>query len=161
MTTPPAPAQLAKAALRRLAIEKLEPTPENYQRAYLAEAGVEAPKESGKDAPAAPEAVAPDFGLAAERHLVLRLNDIVTATPGLIAAGPQTVQAILDFAAWEALVHPDDLPAIGERVMDGLRELDDVAYVRFASVYREFKDARDFVDELEPILNESARDGSI
>jgi hypothetical protein len=27
-----------------------------------------------------------------------------------------------------------------------------VAYVRFASVYREFKDARDFVDELEPIL---------
>jgi transcriptional repressor NrdR len=36
-----------------------------------------------------------------------------------------------------------------------------VAYVRFASVYREFKDARDFVDELEPILNESARDDSV
>ena len=40
---------------------------------------------------------------------------------------------------------------IGELVMDGLRELDDVAYVRFASVYRNFREARDFntlIDEL-------------
>lgn len=37
----PAPAQLAKAALRRLAVDKLEPTPENYRRAYLAEGGIE------------------------------------------------------------------------------------------------------------------------
>lgn len=42
--------------------------------------------------------------------------------------------------------------AIGERVMELLRGIDQVAYVRFASVYREFKDARDFVQELEPIL---------
>ena len=42
--------------------------------------------------------------------------------------------------------------ANGERVMELLRGVDQVAYVRFASVYREFKDARDFVDELEPIL---------
>jgi transcriptional repressor NrdR len=42
--------------------------------------------------------------------------------------------------------------AIGERLMELLKALDQVAYVRFASVYREFKDARDFVDELEPIL---------
>ena len=34
-----APAQLAKAALRRLALAKLEPTPENYARAYAEEAG--------------------------------------------------------------------------------------------------------------------------
>jgi len=46
---------------------------------------------------------------------------------------------------------------IGERLMELLRDLDQVAFVRFASVYREFKDVRDFVDELEPILNESAR----
>jgi transcriptional repressor NrdR len=45
---------------------------------------------------------------------------------------------------------PSDV--IGERLMDLLRDLDQVAYVRFASVYREFKDARDFADELEPIL---------
>ncbi len=44
---------------------------------------------------------------------------------------------------------------LGEIVMEQLRELDQVAYVRFASVYREFKDARDFVDELRPMLAES------
>jgi transcriptional repressor NrdR len=43
---------------------------------------------------------------------------------------------------------------IGERLMELLRGLDHVAFVRFASVYREFKDVRDFVDELEPILAE-------
>ena len=37
-------------------------------------------------------------------------------------------------------------------VMEHLGQLDQVAYVRFASVYREFKDVHDFVDELEPIL---------
>jgi len=37
--------------------------------------------------------------------------------------------------------------AIGEIVMDRLRELDQVAYIRFASVYREFKDVTDFVHE--------------
>ncbi len=46
---------------------------------------------------------------------------------------------------------------LGEVVMEQLRELDQVAYVRFASVYREFKDARDFVDELRPMLTESKR----
>lgn len=46
---------------------------------------------------------------------------------------------------------------LGEIVMDQLRELDQVAYVRFASVYREFKDARDFVDELRPMLSDSQR----
>ena len=38
---------------------------------------------------------------------------------------------------------------------DGVRPVDHVAFVRFASVYREFKDVRDFVEELEPILAES------
>ena len=41
---------------------------------------------------------------------------------------------------------------IGELVMEGLRSLDAVAYVRFASVYRDFREARDFnaiIDELE------------
>ena len=46
---------------------------------------------------------------------------------------------------------------IGERLMELLKLLDQVAYVRFASVYREFKDVRDFVDELEPILAQSPR----
>ena len=46
---------------------------------------------------------------------------------------------------------------IGERLMESLRSIDQVAFVRFASVYREFKDVRDFVDELEPILAEANR----
>ena len=36
--------------------------------------------------------------------------------------------------------------AIGEMVMEGLRQLDSVAYIRFASVYRDFADAKDFED---------------
>ena len=42
---------------------------------------------------------------------------------------------------------------IGNKIMDKLQELDAVAYVRFASVYREFKDVNDFVDELKTLLN--------
>ena len=42
--------------------------------------------------------------------------------------------------------------AIGEAVMDELKTLDEVAYVRFASVYREFKDVSTFMDELKKIL---------
>jgi len=41
---------------------------------------------------------------------------------------------------------------IGERVMDRLRILDGVAYVRFASVYREFKDVSEFREQLEQLL---------
>ncbi|MGQ0553500.1 MAG: transcriptional regulator NrdR [Planctomycetota bacterium] len=41
---------------------------------------------------------------------------------------------------------------IGHLVMEALRELDQVAYVRFASVYREFKDVNQFLDELKPLL---------
>ncbi|MCS7304837.1 MAG: transcriptional regulator NrdR [Thermoguttaceae bacterium] len=44
---------------------------------------------------------------------------------------------------------------IGELVMDHLRRLDQVAYVRFASVYRQFQDVRDFVKELRPMLAET------
>ena len=42
---------------------------------------------------------------------------------------------------------------IGSLVMDELRQLDQVAYVRFASVYREFKDVNQFLEELKPILD--------
>ncbi len=46
---------------------------------------------------------------------------------------------------------------VGELVMQYLRELDEVAYVRFASVYRQFKDVHDFVSELKPMLDQSRR----
>ena len=41
---------------------------------------------------------------------------------------------------------------IGEIVMERLKQLDQVAYVRFASVYREFKDVNTFMDELKKLL---------
>ena len=43
---------------------------------------------------------------------------------------------------------------LGNMVMDHLKELDEVAYVRFASVYRQFKDINTFMDELNRLLNE-------
>ena len=43
---------------------------------------------------------------------------------------------------------------IGEIVMDKIKDLDQVAYVRFASVYREFKDVNTFMDELKSVLND-------
>jgi len=42
--------------------------------------------------------------------------------------------------------------AIGEAIMDRLKKLDEVAYVRFASVYRQFKDLNEFMDELKMML---------
>ena len=42
---------------------------------------------------------------------------------------------------------------LGEKIMLKLHEMDDVAYVRFASVYREFKDVNDFVSELKSLLS--------
>ncbi|WP_053956906.1 transcriptional regulator NrdR [Inediibacterium massiliense] len=43
---------------------------------------------------------------------------------------------------------------IGEQVMNHLKDLDEVAYVRFASVYRQFKDINTFMEELRKMLNE-------
>ncbi len=52
-----------------------------------------------------------------------------------------------------------EIPAreIGEMVMERLKELDDVAYIRFASVYREFKDVSEFMSELRSILQEEKK----
>ncbi len=45
-----------------------------------------------------------------------------------------------------------DSSEVGEMVINTLREWDEVAYVRFASVYRQFKDIKEFMSELEDIL---------
>jgi len=49
-----------------------------------------------------------------------------------------------------------DASRIGQAVMDALHDIDEVAYVRFASVYRQFKDINEFMAELKDIL---AKDG--
>ena len=47
---------------------------------------------------------------------------------------------------------------IGEMVMDGLRQLDSVAYIRFASVYRDFSEARDFEEFASTVQEAAERD---
>ncbi len=51
-----------------------------------------------------------------------------------------------------ATEHEVPTTAIGEAVMDRLKNLDEVAYVRFASVYRQFKDLNEFMSELKLML---------
>ena len=48
---------------------------------------------------------------------------------------------------------------IGEVIMEHLKDLDEVAYVRFASVYRQFKDVNTFVAEIEKLLGKEKTDG--
>jgi transcriptional repressor NrdR len=48
---------------------------------------------------------------------------------------------------------------IGEMIMEGLKKIDEVAYVRFASVYRRFQDINTFMDELELLLKDQKKKG--
>jgi transcriptional repressor NrdR len=46
---------------------------------------------------------------------------------------------------------------IGERIMDSLKQIDKVAYIRFASVYRDFQDVSEFHSELERLISKEER----
>jgi transcriptional repressor NrdR len=62
------------------------------------------------------------------------------------------IEAIADqISAWVLSQTEKEIPthSIGHRVMANLKGLDDVAYIRFASVYRTFKDVQEFVETLE------------
>lgn len=68
----------------------------------------------------------------------------------------QQITALVDEVETEVFnkeEHEIPSQAIGELVMNKLKSLDAVAYVRFASVYREFKDINTFMDELKKVLN--------
>ncbi|HVC99435.1 MAG TPA: transcriptional regulator NrdR [Pirellulales bacterium] len=72
----------------------------------------------------------------------------------------EQIEAVVSAVEADVFVHFDaevESEYLGELLMKHLRQLDQVAYVRFASVYREFQDVRDFVEELEPMLEESRR----
>lgn len=80
---------------------------------------------------------------------------------GLLRAGekrpiaPTAFEEICEAIEAEIAAREDrEMPTseVGARVMDRLKELDQVAYVRFASVYRRFEDLGDFVDELKSLL---------
>ncbi|NMB19894.1 MAG: transcriptional repressor NrdR [Firmicutes bacterium] len=66
----------------------------------------------------------------------------------------ESIEAMVDDIEREVRSGQDreiESAVIGELVMDKLRELDDVAYVRFASVYRQFKDIDRFIEELQQL----------
>ncbi len=68
------------------------------------------------------------------------------------------LERIVENVEREARKMPEnEIPSrtIGETVMAGLKEIDHVAYVRFASVYRDFKDVNQFLNELRPLLQKS------
>ena len=89
---------------------------------------------------------------------------------------PEKIRRGLERACWKRPIPTDDVEnviteiiqgvymhgnseiasdAIGEMVMEKLVELDDVAYIRFASVYRQFRDIHDFFEEVRPILDKN------
>ncbi|HTW60200.1 MAG TPA: transcriptional regulator NrdR [Terracidiphilus sp.] len=65
------------------------------------------------------------------------LGKIVDAVEGFVMDAPERERSTTE---------------IGERIMEYLKGLDTVAYIRFASVYRDFKDVREFKEELEGLL---------
>ena len=73
---------------------------------------------------------------------------------------PEQVERIVGDVERDVYEHFErEVPSryIGEQVMNLLRLTDQVAYVRFASVYRSFQDVNDFVDELQPMLQNRNR----
>lgn len=72
----------------------------------------------------------------------------------------ETMESIVDKIEKE--LHESEVKEIkgeklGEKVMQALHDLDEVAYVRFASVYRSFKDISEFMNELQGLLIESSQ----
>ena len=70
----------------------------------------------------------------------------------------QQLEAIIDSVEQRLADSPDrEIPSslIGQIIMDQLRTLDKVAYVRFASVYLDFKSAEEFMEELNQLLSKS------
>jgi len=74
------------------------------------------------------------------------------------AIGIETLEAITDSIEKKLIglgVKEIQSTWIGEEVMAALKELDKVAYVRFASVYRQFKDINEFMNEVKPLFKHS------
>ena len=63
----------------------------------------------------------------------------------------------IEMQAYNALDQEITSTAIGEMVMEGLRKIDEVSYVRFASVYRQFRDISTFMQELSKLLDEQKK----
>lgn len=87
------------------------------------------------------------------------LNGLLKATQKRPVGVPE-LEKIVDEVESRLLEKPDreiSAQEIGELIMNRLYELDEVAYVRFASVYRQFKDVNEFVEEVKGLLGTSQR----
>ena len=83
-----------------------------------------------------------------------RRGILLSATSG--RSLPQEISAVIDEIENQIFnMGEREIPAslVGELVMKKLKDVDEVAYVRFASVYREFKDVNAFMEELAKFLN--------
>ena len=83
----------------------------------------------------------------AEDIAILNVAELSSVTDYFVIASCSSephLRAIVDEIT-DKYDHEVPSMAIGERVMEGLRDTDEVAYVRFASVYRRFQEATDFV----------------
>jgi transcriptional repressor NrdR len=70
-----------------------------------------------------------------------------------------TIEELVKRTQMFVLLHEDkEIPSrtIGEKIMNELRQIDDVAFVRFASVYRTFQDVKSFTAQLDPLENSSS-----
>lgn len=85
---------------------------------------------------------------------ILRACEKTTVTVAQIESVVQDIEAEL-FNSMDS-----EIPAsyIGNLVMDRLKKLDAIAYVRFASVYREFKDVSTFMEEINGLIQSSKQD---
>ena len=111
-----------------------------YER--VAEVDVKVVKKNGDRSPFRPDKLRIGLERACwERNISGRqIADLVT----------KIEQAV--YSNYENEIQSEEL---GKIVMSELIHVDEVAYIRFASVYREFRDASDFVDELQPMLRKS------
>lgn len=91
-----------------------------------------------------------------ERYDRTKIEDGVLRACHKRPVSAEQIKNLVDEVETEIYSRADrEIPSsvIGELVMDKLKDLEAVAYVRFASVYREFKDVNTFVNELKKMLN--------
>ena len=109
------------------------------------------------------------YSIDIEKSQIDKVRDVYKALFGIgeackeierqSAALMQTQQAVNNIETKVFSLEEKEIPSsvVGELVMDELKDLDEVAYVRFASVYREFKDVNTFMDELKKILDKEEK----
>ena len=68
----------------------------------------------------------------------------------------ESMALVVEKQVYNSIAQEVSTQAIGEMVMDQLKGVDEVAYVRFASVYRSFKDVSTFMEELENLVKEKS-----